>query len=79
MDTEHLNAIEAALRLHRQRMDATNRCLAAQMRAIPGATDALRRYLAMRGMSAEQIECLVKCEIPEGSLPALLEFVPTKN
>ncbi len=79
MTTEALDQISAALRQHTEATDASNRQLAAQVQAIPGAAEALRRYLATRGMNSKQIESIVRCDIPVEALRALLDLSPPRN
>jgi hypothetical protein len=79
MTTEALDQISAALRRHTEATDANNRQLAAQMQAIPGAAEALRRYLATRGMNSKQIESIVRCDIPAEALRGLLDLTAPKN
>ena len=79
MTNEHLITLEAALKLHGETAEANNRRLAAQMGAIPGAPDALRRFLATRGMNSEQIKGILDCKIPAEALPALLNLSAPRN
>lgn len=79
MTTAQLNAVSLALKEHTEGVAKINRRLSQRMKSIPGATEALRRYLATQGMNSEQIAQILAFDVPASALPALLNVAPRKN
>jgi len=72
-------AIAAAVKEHEETAAANNRRLFSRLQAVPGAMEALRRFLAADGLTGPQIDELLTGEVPIGTFRGLLGVTTKDN